>query len=101
MIVVAPSEIQMPVMANDTCMQVSFAMTGIWISDGATTIMPIGPPRAAKDAPAPTDAQKRENRRAVHAAWRLHADDVRHSLVNGFYQGWDLNPGQLPSRYGA
>ena len=23
------------------------------------------------------------------------------SLRNGFYQGWDLNPGQLPSRYAA
>jgi len=41
------------------------------------------------------------HRAAVHAAWRLHADDLRHSLVNGFYQGWDLHPAQLPSRYGA
>ncbi len=24
-----------------------------------------------------------------------------HSLVNGFYQGWDLNPAQLPMRYAA
>src|SRR5207237_9415686 len=48
-----------------------------------------------------SDEQKRENQRAVHAAWRLHADDIRHSLVNGFYQGWDLHPAQLPSRYGA
>src|SRR3989442_12803332 len=31
----------------------------------------------------------------------MHADDVRHSLVNGYYQGWDLHPAQLPSRYGA
>ena len=38
---------------------------------------------------------------AVFAAWRLHADDVRHSLVNGFYQGWDLHPAQLVPRYGA
>ena len=37
----------------------------------------------------------------MHAAWRLHADDVRHSLVNGFYQGWDLHPAQLSPRYGA
>ena len=37
----------------------------------------------------------------MFAAWRLHADDVRHSLVNGFYQGWDLHPAQLPTRYGA
>ncbi len=32
---------------------------------------------------------------------RLHADHIRHSLVNGFYQGWDLNPAQLPTRYAA
>src|SRR5438309_1865380 len=44
---------------------------------------------------------KLENARAVHAAWRLHADDVRHSLASGFYQGWDLHPAQLPSRYGT
>jgi len=37
----------------------------------------------------------------VFAAWRLHADDIRHSLINGFYQGWDLHPAQLPTRYGA
>src|SRR5205807_2718038 len=27
--------------------------------------------------------------------------DIRHSLVNGFYQGWDLHPAQLPTRYTA
>jgi len=27
--------------------------------------------------------------------------DIRHSLVNGFYQGWDLHPAQLPTRYGT
>ena len=37
----------------------------------------------------------------MHVAWRLHADDVRHSLAGGFYQGWDLHPGQLPVRYAA
>jgi hypothetical protein len=37
----------------------------------------------------------------VHKAWRVHADDIRHSLVNGYYQGWDLHPGQLPTRYAA
>jgi len=35
----------------------------------------------------------------VHHAWRLHAKHVRHSLETGFYQGWDLHPAQLPSRY--
>jgi hypothetical protein len=37
----------------------------------------------------------------VHRAWRLHAGHVRHSLVTGFYQGWDLHPAQLPTRYAA
>jgi len=78
-------------------MKVSFAGTGVMLSDGATNIMPVGPHRG-KDL---TDEQKRENRTAVFSAWRLHADDVRHSLVNGFYQGWDLHPAQLPTRYGA
>jgi hypothetical protein len=77
-------------------MKVSYAQTGIALSDGATNIMPVGPHKAPID-----DAQKAENVAAVHAAWRLHASDVRHSLVNGFYQGWDLHPAQLPTRYGA
>src|SRR5207245_6586135 len=34
-------------------------------------------------------------------AWRMHVEHIRHSLVNGFYQGWDLNPAQLPTRYAA
>ena len=81
-------------------MKVAYAGTGIWLSDGATTIMPVAPHKAGKGASLSAE-QARENQRAVHAAWRLHADDVRHSLINGFYQGWDLHPAQLPSRYGA
>ena len=81
-------------------MKVAYAGTGIWLSDGATTIMPIAPHKAAQGAQL-TAEQARENERAVHAAWRLHADDLRHSLRNGYYQGWDLHPAQLPSRYGA
>ncbi|HEV3058626.1 MAG TPA: hypothetical protein VGY48_10265 [Vicinamibacterales bacterium] len=64
-------------------MQVALAGTGIWLSDGATNILPVG----SSDA--------------VRQAWRLHAQHVRHSLTNGFYQGWDLHPAQLPSRYAA
>jgi citrate lyase beta subunit len=64
-------------------MQVTLAGTGVWLSDGATNVMPIG------------------SREVVHRAWRLHAEHVRHSLVTGFYQGWDLHPAQLPSRYAA
>ncbi len=78
-------------------MKVSVAGTGVMLSDGATNIMPV----AVHKGGDLSDLQKRDNRNAVHAAWRLHADDVRHSLVNGFYQGWDLHPGQLPTRYGA
>ena len=81
-------------------MQVALAGTGIWTSDGATNILPVGPHRASPDAPL-TPAQLDENRRAVHHAWRLHAEHVRHSLVDGFYQGWDLHPAQLPTRYAA
>ncbi len=78
-------------------MKVALAGTGVMLSDGATNIMPVGPHKGK----VLTDQQRDENRAAVHAAWRLHADDVRHSLVNGFYQGWDLHPAQLPTRYGA
>ncbi|HVK83608.1 MAG TPA: hypothetical protein VM513_05850 [Kofleriaceae bacterium] len=78
-------------------MKVAFAGTGVALSDGATNIMPV----AVHKGKTLTDAQRAENRAAVFAAWRLHADDVRHSLVNGFYQGWDLHPGQLPTRYGS
>lgn len=64
-------------------MQVSLAGTGVWLSDGATNVMPVG------------------DRTTVHAAWRLHYSHVRHSLMHALYQGWDLHPAQLPSRYAA
>jgi len=76
-------------------MQASLAGTGLWISDGATNIMPVGPHRCA----ALTTEQRLENRSVVHRAWKLHHDHVRHSLDNAFYQGWDLHPAQLPTRY--
>jgi citrate lyase beta subunit len=81
-------------------MQVSLAQSGVRLSDGATNIMPVAPHRPSPDRPL-TDVQRRENRDAVHRAWKVHYDDVRHSLVNGFYQGWDLHPAQLPTRYAA
>jgi citrate lyase beta subunit len=81
-------------------MQVSFAGTGVWLSDGATNIMPVAPHRAAAGAVL-TPAQEDENRRTVYRAWRIHYGHVQHSLVGGFYQGWDLHPAQLPTRYAA
>jgi hypothetical protein len=81
-------------------MQVALAQSGIRLSDGATNIMPVAPHRAAAGR-ALTDQQRRANVEAVHRAWKTHFDDVRHSLVNGYYQGWDLHPAQLPIRYAA
>jgi citrate lyase beta subunit len=81
-------------------MQVAFAGTGVWLSDGSTTVMPV-PVHRAGQGEALTAEQARENRESVHRAWRMHYDDVRHSLVHGFYQGWDLHPAQLPTRYAA
>ena len=59
-------------------MLASLAGTGVWLADGATNILPIPP--------------------AVHQGWKLHYDNVRHALYNGFYQGWDLHPAQIPAR---
>jgi citrate lyase beta subunit len=82
-------------------MQVSFAGTGIWLSDGATNIMPVAPHRQVDGGPELTAEQVEENRHVVHRAWKLHFDHVQHSLITGFYQGWDLHPAQLPTRYAA
>ncbi|MFY9328124.1 MAG: hypothetical protein WAO76_08925 [Georgfuchsia sp.] len=81
-------------------LQVSLAGTGITICDGATTIMPIGPHKAGKESPL-SALQMDENRVVVHHAWKLHFDNILHSLRHAYYQGWDLNPGQLPIRYAA
>ena len=81
-------------------MQVALAGSGVALSDGATNVLPVGPHRAV-DGGALTPGQVEENRRVVHAAWRLHFDDVRHSLAQAYYQGWDLHPAQLPTRYAA
>jgi hypothetical protein len=82
-------------------MQVSFAGTGIWLSDGATNIMPVAPHRFSEGGTPLTPEQIAENRTVVHRAWKLHYDHIQHSLVNAFYQGWDLHPAQLPTRYAA
>jgi hypothetical protein len=65
-------------------MQVALAGSHVWLSDGATNVLPVG-----------------KDRDTIHRAWRLHHEDIRHSLTNGFYQGWDLHPAQLVSRYAA
>ncbi|HEY8186144.1 MAG TPA: hypothetical protein VIF64_08750 [Pyrinomonadaceae bacterium] len=82
-------------------MQVSFAGSGIWLSDGATNIMPVAPHRFSEGEKPLTPEQIAENRAVVHRAWKLHYDHIQHSLENAFYQGWDLHPAQLPTRYAA
>ena len=77
--------------------KVALAHTGIWLSDGATNTMPIGPHRGENL----TEKQLQENIETVHHAWKKGYDHIRHSLWNGFYQGWDLNPAQFPMRYAA
>jgi Domain of unknown function (DUF6986) len=64
-------------------MQLAAAGTGVFVSDGSTNVLPVG------------------DRDAVHAAWRLHVRLVRRSLEQGIYQGWDMHPAHLPSRYVA
>ena len=81
-------------------MQVTLAGTGIWVADGPTTIMPVGPHRATREHSL-NASQLEENRAVVHRAWARHFEHVRRALELGFYQGWDLHPAQLPARYAA
>ena len=62
-------------------MQLAAAGTGVFVSDGSTNVLPVGD--------------------AVHTAWRLHFGLVRRSLARGIYQGWDMHPAQLPTRFAA
>jgi citrate lyase beta subunit len=64
-------------------MQLAAAGTRVRVSDGSTNVLPVG------------------STEQVHAAWALHAGLVRRSLERGFYQGWDLHPAQLPTRYAS
>ena len=78
-------------------MQVCMTGTDVNLCDGITNIMPT-PVYRGDDL---TDEQMKENKEVVHSAWRIHFNNILHSLRLGFYQGWDLNPAQLPIRYAA
>jgi hypothetical protein len=82
-------------------MQVAYAGTGLWLSDGATNILPVPVHHGGTHSSPLTARQSEENHKAVHQAWKLHFEHIQHSLVNGFYQGWDLHPAQLVTRYAA
>jgi len=62
-------------------MQLAVAGTAVRLADGSSNVLPVG------------------DRTSVHAAWRLHARLVQRALERGFYQGWDLHPAQLVSRF--
>jgi citrate lyase beta subunit len=64
-------------------LQIAVAGTSVRLSDGSLNQLPTG---SSAD---------------VVAAWREHAGLIRRSLERGFYQGWDLHPAQLASRYAA
>ncbi|MBK7978345.1 MAG: hypothetical protein IPK07_35580 [Deltaproteobacteria bacterium] len=49
----------------------------------------------------PLTAQQQAENRGRALGVKLHYDNVRRSLSHGYYQGWDLNPAQLPIRYAA
>lgn len=62
-------------------MLVAAAQTGVWVADGSTQVNPVG-----------TDDQ-------VQQAIRRHHRLVTRSLERGFYQGWDMHPGHLVTRW--
>ncbi len=62
-------------------MQVSAAGTGVRLSDGSSNVLPVGD--------------------SVREAWQGHFALVMRSLAHGFYQGWDMHPAQLVTRYAA
>ena len=64
-------------------MQLAAAGTGVRLSDGSTNVLPVG------------------GQAAVMSAWRVHARLIRRSLERAYYQGWDLHPLQLVTRYAA
>ncbi|HEY5856666.1 MAG TPA: aldolase [Aldersonia sp.] len=57
------------------------AQTGVWVCDGSTQVMPVG------------------DLHTVAAAVRRHHRLVSRSLARGFYQGWDMHPGHLVTRW--
>jgi hypothetical protein len=64
-------------------LQAAAAGTAVRVSDGSSNVLPIG------------DDQD------IERALRLHARLVGRTLTRGIYQGWDLHPGQLVTRYAA
>jgi citrate lyase beta subunit len=64
-------------------MMLAAAETGVRVSDGSDNRIPVGDPET------------------VRQRWARHADGVQRALRGGIYQGWDLHPAQLPTRFAA
>ncbi|WP_299569115.1 aldolase/citrate lyase family protein [uncultured Williamsia sp.] len=64
-------------------MTAAAAQTGVWVSDGSTQVVPEGDPDV------------------VVAALSRHFRLVTRSLQRGIYQGWDMHPGHLVTRWAA
>ncbi|MEJ7673586.1 MAG: hypothetical protein WKF59_13000 [Chitinophagaceae bacterium] len=62
--------------------KVALGGTGIFLSDGATNVMPVAPHQGR----AAQQNTGKENRDSVHNAWRIGYNHTMHSLINGFYQ---------------
>ncbi|HEX8289408.1 MAG TPA: aldolase/citrate lyase family protein [Pyrinomonadaceae bacterium] len=78
-------------------MQISLAPLDVRLSDSVTTEMPV-PVHKGENL---TLNELKENTRILHRAWRKHFNNVTYSLINGFYQSWDLHPAQIVARYAA
>ncbi|MFF3567174.1 DUF6986 family protein [Nocardia jiangxiensis] len=62
-------------------MQAAAAQTGVWVCDGSTQVLPVGD--------------------AAPAALARHFRLVTRALERGYYQGWDMHPGHLVTRWAA
>jgi citrate lyase beta subunit len=78
-------------------MQISLVPLNVRLVDSVTIEMPV----AVHKGENLSENEAKENKRFVHTAWRKHFNNVTNSLINGFYQSWDLHPAQIPARYAA
>ncbi len=64
-------------------MMLAAAETGVRVSDGSDNKVPVG------------------TAETVGRRWHSHAEGVTRALRQGIFQGWDLHPAQLPTRFAA
>jgi hypothetical protein len=67
---------------------VAALIPNVVVSDGIISRLPLLP----KEVDASSRAQ-------FDSAWKYNYDQMMRSLSNGYFQGWDLHPCQLPIRH--